>query len=117
MSSRWPAPVEDESFPHPRIMFLYDPAVGEQAANLSRNSDYTPIKTTFTYFRVPKMAAGRSGCTYLGTNFSVQVCVSQLCIYTTVNTTYIRHWKHEATFLLQTEPESWKNTHKYIDTK
>jgi hypothetical protein len=39
--SRWALPVRRESFPHPRIMFLYDPAVGEQAANLNKNRNYT----------------------------------------------------------------------------
>lgn len=32
----WTFSVKGESFPHPRMMFICDPSVGEQAANLKQ---------------------------------------------------------------------------------
>ena len=101
MCSHWTLPVGDESFHHPLIMFLDDPVVGEGSDNL-KQEPWLHTKMAFTYFTVPKMVGGRSGCAYFGTYFLYKfVWVSVVrCTYT------IRCGKHEATVPLQTELES-----------
>ena len=68
MCSHWTLPVGGESFQRLLIMFLFDPVIGE-GGDILKPEPLLHTKMAFTYFTVPKMVGGRSGCAYFGTYF------------------------------------------------
>lgn len=68
MCSHWTLLVGGEFSQHPFIIFLVDPVVGEGGDNL-KQEPLLHTKMAFTYFTVPKMVGGKSGCAYFGTYF------------------------------------------------